>query len=133
DAQKKLFDYADGRSLSVLPHVQLAISEQNRELVEPMIESLKQTFVSKNGTALPEIFVFIDNYDDFSDLFDRKSKPLTDLANVARRYGSEGLHVVIATGSSSSEDLFKVLTRSKTGLALDAEAAGKPPFNLTAA
>ena len=133
DAQKKLFDYAEGRSLAVLPHVQLAISEQNRELVEPMIESLKQTFVSKNGTALPEIFVFIDNYDDFSDLFDRKSKPLTDLANVARRYGSEGLHVVIATGSSASEDLFKVLTRSKTGLALDAEAAGKPPFNLTAA
>src|SRR5690606_7106717 len=32
-----------------------------------------------------------------------------------------------------SEDLFKVLTRSKTGLALDAEAAGKPPFNLTSA
>jgi type VII secretion protein EccCb len=133
DAQKKLFDYAEGRTLANLPHVQLAISEQNREMVEPVIESLKQTFINKNGTALPEIFVFIDNYDDFSDLFDRKSKPLTDLANVARRYGSEGLHVVIATGASASEDLFKVLTRSKTGLALDAEAAGKPPFNLTSA
>lgn len=133
DAQKKMFDYGGKRSLTELPHVQLAISEQNRELVEPLIESLRATFAGKNGTELPEIFVFIDNYDDFSDLFDRKSKPLTDLANTARRYGSEGLHVVIATGAPSSEDLFKVLTRSKTGLALDADAAGKAPFNLSAA
>ncbi len=133
DAQRRMFDYGGTRTLADLPHVQIAISEQNREMVEPVIESVKQTFQNKNGTALPEIFLFIDNYDDFSDLFDRKSKPLTDLANIARRYGSEGLHVVIATGASASEDLFKVLTRSKTGLALDAEAAGKPPFNLTAA
>lgn len=133
DAQRKMFDYGGKRSLAELPHVQIAISEQNREMVEPMIESLRQAFQNKNGTELPEIFLFIDNYDDFSDLFDRKSKPLTDLANVARRYGSEGLHVVVAVGASASEDLFKVLTRSKTGLALDAEAAGKAPFNLTAA
>ena len=77
--------------------------------------------------------MLIANSEAFRAVFDRRSKPLTDLASIDRRDGSEGLHVVSATGASASEDLFKVLTRSKTGLALDAEAAGKPPFNLTAA
>ncbi|MCU0463173.1 MAG: hypothetical protein MUF38_01245 [Anaerolineae bacterium] len=132
DAQRRLFQYgeAEERSLTRLPHVRLAISEQNRDDIGVMMESLRQAFVHREGGALPEIFIFIDNYDDFADLMDRKLLP--EFANLARRYGSDGLHLVVASGASSSDELFKVLTRSKYGLALDAESGGKAPFNITA-
>ncbi|GIK27743.1 MAG: hypothetical protein IT298_10415 [Chloroflexi bacterium] len=133
DAQKRMFEFAEGKSLANLPHVRAAISEQNREMIDPLIESLRALYTSEGSANRPELFIFIDNYDDFSDLFDRKAKPLTDLANLARRYGSDGLHFVIGMGASPTEDLLKVITRSKVGLALDPEAAGKAPFNLTAA
>jgi len=131
DAQRRLFQYGEQeeRTLTRIPHVRLAISEQNRDQMDVMMESLKQTYAHRDPT-LPEIFIFIDNYDDFADLMDRKTLP--DFANLARRYGAEGLHVVIASGASSSDELFKVVTRSKYGLALDAESGGKAPFNLTA-
>lgn len=131
DAQRRLFQYGEQehRTLTRLPHVRLAISEQNREQIDVMVESIKQTYTNRDG-SLPEIFIFIDNYDDFGDLMERKFLP--DFANLARRYGAEGLHVVIASGTPSSDELFKVITRSKYGLALDAESGGKAPFNLTA-
>ena len=131
DAQRRLFQYGEKeeRTLTRLPHVRLAISEQNREQMDVMMESLKQTYANR-GADLPEIFIFIDNYDDFSDLMDRKVLP--EFATMARRYGAEGLHVVIASGASSSDELFKVVTRSKYGLALDAESGGKAPFNIAA-
>lgn len=131
DAQRRLFQYGEQeeRTLTRIPHVRLAISEQNREQMDVMMESLKQTYAQR-GAALPEIFIFIDNYDDFGDLMERKFLP--DFANLARRYGAEGLHVVIASGTPASDELFKVITRSKYGLALDAESGGKAPFNLSA-
>lgn len=131
DSQRRLFQYAEQeeRTLTRIPHVRLAISEQNREQIDVMMESLKQTYAHRDGN-LPEIFIFIDNYDDFGDLMERKLLP--DFANLARRAGAEGLHVVIASGSPSSDELFKVITRSKYGMALDAEGGSKAPFNLTA-
>ncbi|MCU0474580.1 MAG: hypothetical protein MUC99_00440 [Anaerolineae bacterium] len=131
DAQRRLFQYGDAeaRTLTRLPHVRMAISEQTREQIDVMMEALKQTYAHRDA-SLPEIFIFIDNYDDFGDLMERKLLP--EFANLARRYGAEGLHVVIASGSPSSDELFKVVTRSKYGLALDAESGGKAPFNITA-
>jgi hypothetical protein len=92
---------------------------------------LRAMYLGEQTETRPELFIFIDNYDDFSDLIDRKSFP--ELANIVRRYGTEGLHVVLAAGTPSPDDLFKVITRSKVGLALDAESAGRGPFSLAAA
>jgi DNA segregation ATPase FtsK/SpoIIIE-like protein len=131
DSQRRLFQYgeAEERTLTRIPHVRMAISEQNRDDIPMMMDALRQTYANREG-GLPEIFIFVDNYDDFSDLMDRKLLP--DFANMARRYGAEGLHVVVASGASASDELFKVITRSKYGLALDAESGGKAPFNITA-
>jgi hypothetical protein len=76
----------------------------------------------------PDIFVIIDNYDDFRDLANNQQQ--TEIADMSRKFGAEGLHFVIASlPGSMSDDLRKNIAKSRYGLALDANTATNTPFN----
>ncbi|MCB0205781.1 MAG: hypothetical protein KDH89_13245, partial [Anaerolineae bacterium] len=66
DTQRKLTEYGGQRKLEDLPHVLAAVSEP--EVLEGLVEKLKtegEHLVA--GTTERELFVFIDNFDDFSE------------------------------------------------------------------
>jgi DNA segregation ATPase FtsK/SpoIIIE, S-DNA-T family len=104
DMQRKLFDYGGKRRLNELPHVVATISEQEQlaELVANLEQEAKQLAL---GTASQQLFVVVDNFDDFND--DLSSQQQQRLALVAKRHGRDGLHFIMATtpeaGANASE------------------------------
>jgi len=126
DAAKRMFDYNGKSTLADLPHVDYAISEQNKTDMATMIAHLQKIY-SQPGKK-PDIYVVIDNYDDFRDLANNQQQ--TEIADMSRKFGAEGLHFVIAClPGSMSDDLRKNIAKSRYGLALDANTATNTPFN----
>ncbi|MDX2076383.1 MAG: FtsK/SpoIIIE domain-containing protein [bacterium] len=126
DSAKRLFDYGGKHTLADLPHVDYAISEQNKDEMTTMMAHIQKIY-SQPGKK-PDIYVIIDNYDDFRDLANNQQQ--TDIADMSRKYGAEGLHFVIAClPGSMSDDLRKNIGKSRYGLALDPNTATNTPFN----
>jgi len=126
DSAKRMFDYGGKLSLSDLPHVDYAISEQNKDDMTSMMAHIQKIY-SQPGKK-PEIYVIIDNFDDFRDLANNQQQ--TDIADMSRKYGAEGLHFVISClPGSMSDDLRKNIGKSRYGLALDPNTATNTPFN----
>jgi hypothetical protein len=84
----------------------------------------------------PSVVVIIDNYDEFASIAGRKG--LEELAELARKYGSQGLHVIIGnsiSGMRTRDDLIKQVESPRYSLVLqDVEAVrnmgGKVPYAL---
>ena len=101
DLQQKFFTYGGNRTLGELPHVITTISEI--EELEAFLINLKNEcdVLTTEGTA-HEVFVIIDNFDDFSDELKQARDADKELATIARRYGRDGIHFVISTMPDSS-------------------------------
>ncbi len=138
DRQQRFFDYRGRHSLADLPHVLATACEP--EDTAQLIESLRAQYEGSADQPTPrEIFVLIDNYDDFGDLVPRdRDEHYKILGDLARRHAPKGLHFVIS-GSVSAvrplEEFIKRIWESRFGLALQtAEAVealnARPPYGL---
>jgi hypothetical protein len=130
DMQRKLIEYGGKHRLDEIPHVLMAVSEL--EQLESLLENLKkecETLVSQDATH--HLFVFIDNFDDFSDEVEsNRSLPREllnlprELAGLVRKHGRDGLHMIISGGvEGGASDLRRRVQSSNFGIGLRTEQA----------
>jgi len=123
DVQRRFVDYDGEHRLDELPHVLAAISEA--EELEGLLSNLQNECeaLTTQDTGR-ELFIIIDNYDDLSEEIERNRDLSRDLATLARRYGRDGLHVIIAgTLDSSLSDLRRRVQGSNFGIGLQTSQA----------
>jgi DNA segregation ATPase FtsK/SpoIIIE-like protein len=121
DMQRKFFEYGGQHQLDELPHVVATISEA--EQVQELIQHLKHEgdLLTAQSDTRYEVFVLIDNFDEFSDEIsrDRSANMVGELAALARRYGRNGLHFVIAgTLDGNRTDFQRRIQASNLGIGL---------------
>lgn len=151
DTKQTLFNYGGEVSLGNLPHVVHTASEP--EEVDEFVKRLtaefdteKQQILRQRSDAFrsedapdPAVVVVIDNYDEFTTIAGRQG--ITDLSELARKYGSRGLHFVVGnslSGMRTRDELTKQIESPRYSLVLqDAEAVrnmgGKVPYALAKA
>jgi hypothetical protein len=118
DMQGRLADYDGEQKLDELPHVLASITEL--EQIGSLVTSLKQECpVIAEEDSGRELFIFIDNFDDFVEELNRERELNEDLSTLARRYGRDGLHFVIAGAlDSSMNELRRRVQSSNYGVGL---------------
>ena len=84
DTQRKMIEYGGERKLTDLPFVLAAISEI--EEMEGLLANLRSEGERLAGSGR-ELFVFIDNFDDFSEEVETSRNLPRDLAGLVRRFG----------------------------------------------
>jgi DNA segregation ATPase FtsK/SpoIIIE-like protein len=118
DLQGKFAKYGGQHKLDELPHVVTVITEV--EQVEELVAQLK-TECEILATQAPgyEVFVLVDNFDDFSEEIEKNRDLPRELAGMARRYGGDGLHFIIAgTLDSGLSELRRRVQSSNYGIGL---------------
>jgi DNA segregation ATPase FtsK/SpoIIIE-like protein len=127
DFQQRFFKYGGAHTLADLPHVLAAVSE--KEGLTEVLARLQYEYTARPaGEPRPEIFLIADNYDDFTNIVGpaTRATEYRDLAELARKYGPEGLHVVLCGSLSimrSMDDLVKQVVAPRYGLGLDSSDA----------
>ncbi len=134
DFQQRFFRYAGAggnhHTLGDLPHVLAAISEV--EELKKAVTDLKAEYEEPKptGWTRPEIFFISDNYDDWSRVVgsgtDPKVTAYKDLADMARKYGPEGLHFVMCgsiQATRSTDEFMRQVMAPRYGFGLDATDA----------
>jgi DNA segregation ATPase FtsK/SpoIIIE, S-DNA-T family len=121
DLQNRLQDHGGSSDLAVLPHVAHSINDIDQ--FEALVDWLELA-----APALAEskrkLLVFIDNFDELAEELDSKMALKTRLSRLLRRYGRDGLHVVVTVGTEQSMgDVRKRLQASGYGLGLRTDAA----------
>jgi DNA segregation ATPase FtsK/SpoIIIE-like protein len=118
DMQRKFVEYGGERKLSQLPHVLAVITEV--EQVNGLLSSLKvEAETLANQSSGRSLFIIIDNFDDFSEEIESDRNLPRELAGLARRYGRDGLHFIIAgTLDSGVSDLRRRVQSANFGLGL---------------
>jgi DNA segregation ATPase FtsK/SpoIIIE-like protein len=139
DSQGTLFDYPGGAtSLSALPHVLAVVSEvvdeenpKSMTLAET-IRHLRYEYEVLPARQAPkrEVFIFIDNYDDFQDL---KPGNISELTNLTRsRQGRPAVHFIVCGTPLSmprSNELVKRVAATRFGMAMDLHTVTQSIFN----
>jgi hypothetical protein len=125
DFQQRFFKYGGQHTLGDLPHVLMTVSEQAQ--MAQVVENLKYEYQSERDDR-PEIFVISDNYDDWANVVGSptRAKEYGDLAELARKFGPEGLHFVMCgslTIARGQDDLMKQVLSPRFGLGLDSSDA----------
>ncbi|MCB9137924.1 MAG: NACHT domain-containing protein [Caldilineaceae bacterium] len=138
DIQRRFIDYGGGQTLAALPHTVAAVTELDE--LPPLLAALQNECIDLAvQTAVKEqeqeIFVFIDNFDDFEEELSFEQQK--QMAQMARRYGRDGLHFVIAGAlDGSGGELRRRIQASNYGIglrtaqALDNLRVGKHPAGL---
>ena len=123
DMQRKFNDYGGERRLDELPHVLMAISEV--EEVAELIEHLQSECEALTSQDVEhELFIIIDNFDDFSEEIERQRDLSQTLATLARRHGGDGLHFVIGGALDSGiTELKRRVQAANYGIGLRTESA----------
>jgi DNA segregation ATPase FtsK/SpoIIIE-like protein len=123
DFQQRLFKYGGQHTLGDLPHVLETVSE--KEELTAVIEKLQYEYLERPGDLpRPAIFVLADSYDEFGNVVGSptRSPEFSDMAELARKFGTEELHFVIGGSLSitrSMDDLMKQVVSSRYGLGLE--------------
>lgn len=119
DLSHRFAKYGGERNLLELPHVVTAVFEaEELDALLPLLKNECAAFA--NSVNKREIFVIIDNFDDFAEETERPRDPRVrevprELATMARRYGREGLHFIMATGLDSTNTRTNVLYQRVRG------------------
>ena len=127
DFQQRFFKYGGQHTLGDLPHVLEAISE--KEQLTAAIDKLMYEYTARPaGEPRPEMFIIADNYDDFTNVVGSptRAKEYADMAELARKYGPEGLHFVMCGSLGimrAMDDFMKQVVSPRYGLGLDASDA----------
>lgn len=95
DPQRRFVEYGGRHVLTELPHV-VAVAHEVKELAGllPMLREQAEQLAAK--TAGREVFVIVDNYDDIAEDLEQQDALARELGYLARRYGRDGLHFVLA-------------------------------------
>lgn len=100
DMRDKLIHYDGQSSLADLPHTLAILVDE--EGIPELVERLNREAKALSGSEQKrQLFVIIDNYDDFADGLKGPGNQDNALAFLARRYGQDGIHFV-AAGSMKS-------------------------------
>jgi DNA segregation ATPase FtsK/SpoIIIE-like protein len=136
DTQRRLVDYGGQHRLSDLPHVWHALQEVD-QLAQILPQLQAECAKMAEAPGRPELFIVIDNYDDFGDELDANRVLAGQMAHLARRYGRDGLHFIIAGSlEGAGNDLRRRVQSSnfglglRTGNSLDALRVNKRPAGL---
>jgi len=133
DLQRKFVEYGGAHTLANLPHILATVCEV--EELNAVVNQLKrECALRQQGEMGRELFVLIDNFDDFSEQIENSSAA-RDLALLARSHGRAGLHFIIATAPESSfNDLRRQIYAANFAVGLQtieaveaARAAKRPP------
>jgi len=117
DLQQRFIDFGGEQKMDELPHVITAVTEI--EQVESFVANLKaECRVLADEDSNRELFVIIDNFDDFADEIERMRDVARDLASLTRRYGRDGLHIIVGGMLDSSSDLRRRVQQSNYGIGL---------------
>jgi DNA segregation ATPase FtsK/SpoIIIE, S-DNA-T family len=132
DFQRKFIEYDGQHRLDELPHVIAAVSEvEELEALLPRLKAECEAMATQDSER--ELFIIIDNFDDLIEEIERARELPRDLAGLARRFGRDGLHIIIAGSLDNMNDLRKRVQASNYGLglrsaqALDALKVTRPP------
>ncbi|HLU09494.1 MAG TPA: FtsK/SpoIIIE domain-containing protein, partial [Oceanobacillus sp.] len=133
DYQGGLADYGGRRRLDELPHVIGGqVITETSQMVE-LVEQLENEFIHTRNRPPREVFVLMDSYEEMDELAPHNA-PIDirkRLGDLARRYGRQGLHFVLAgmrSSFSSGDELVRPVTANRFGLAMDVETAESSPF-----
>jgi DNA segregation ATPase FtsK/SpoIIIE-like protein len=122
DRQRTLFEYGGKHRLGELPHVLAAVSEEDQ--IKALAEHLKQECELLSERQTPgEIFVMIDNYDDFAAEIEKNHQLSNDFVGLARRYGRDGLHFILAGTPNNTHNLRRIAQSANYGIGLRSESA----------
>lgn len=123
DMQDRFAKYGGERNFTELPHVLTYLTEV--EQVAPLMELLQNECMAMNqGSTDRELFIIVDNFDDFSEELERERDQMRELATLARRYGTDGLHFVIGGALDSGiSDLRRRVQSSNYGIGLRTASA----------
>ncbi len=117
DLQQRFVDFGGERSLNDIPHVVTAVTDP--EQIEPLVNNLKaECRVLAAEDSNRELFVIIDNFDDFAEEIERLRDAARDLSGLARRYGRDGLHIIVAGNLDTSSELRRRVQQSNYGIGL---------------
>ena len=117
DLQQRFIDFNGKRRLDELPHVVTAVTEI--EQIETFVANLKvECHILANEDSDRELFVIIDNFDDFAEELERLRDAARDLAMLTRRYGRDGLHIIVGGMLDSRNDLQRRVQQSNYGIGL---------------
>lgn len=133
DYQGGMTDYGGTYRLSDLPHVVGQETLNEGIHLHNLAEQLENEFIYTPNRTPREIYVLIDTYEDFDEIAStpEHGDARKRLGDLARRYGKQGLHFVIAglrNGLSSSDELIRPVSANRYGLAMDTETAESAPF-----
>jgi hypothetical protein len=122
DRQRTLFEYGGKHRLGELPHVLAAVSEEDQ--IKALAEHLKQECELLSERQTPgEIFVMIDNYDDFAAEIEKNHQLSNEFVGLARRYGRDGLHFILAGTPNNTHNLRRIAQSANYGIGLRSESA----------
>jgi hypothetical protein len=98
-----------------------------------LVEQLENEFIHTRNRPPREVFVMMDSYEEMDELAPHTA-PIDirkRLGDLARRYGRQGLHFVVAgmrTSFGTGDELVRPVTANRFGLAMDVETAESSPF-----
>ena len=123
DLQRRFLEYGGRHRLSELPHVVAAITEI--EQFDPVLASLqREGDLMLKRESSREIFVLIDNFEDFNEEIESARTLVRDLGTLVRRYGRDGLHFIAAAGpDTSTGELRRRIQSANLGIGLRTAAA----------
>lgn len=106
DPQCRFAEYGGQHSLNELPHIVATVNEvPELAALLSLLRAEGELLATRASTR--EVFILIDNFDDISEEIDRHQNLAQELGNLARRYGREGLHFVLAGSMESGPNEFK--------------------------
>ncbi|RME52990.1 MAG: hypothetical protein D6790_18150, partial [Caldilineae bacterium] len=117
DLRRSFVNYGGQRTLGDLPHTLACITEA--EALPPVVERLQaEGKALQEGHSTRRIFVVIDNFDDLHEELQQQAV-YSGLAEVARRYGQDGIHFVVAASAiDTSSPLRRPLAAANYGIIL---------------
>ncbi|MER2598589.1 MAG: FtsK/SpoIIIE domain-containing protein [Caldilineales bacterium] len=130
DTQRKLMDYGGQHKVSDLPHVLAAVSEiEDLEALltnltaEGVLMAVANAAAGVNARAR-ELFIFIDNFDDFSEELESQRSLMDGFSRLLRRFQREGMHFVVAFApEASTSDVRRRILSSNYGIGLQTSQA----------
>ncbi len=140
DLQQRLLKYGGNYELDQLPHVRLALFDEDE--VQPFGDALSAGAEGLGKSNGPKsIFLIVDNYDAFEDAVKRERKLTEEIGRLARRKGTDGFHLILAGSSDilrGSDDIRRQVKSPRFGIAIQSTDAvqnlnGRVPRALAAA
>jgi len=131
DFQRRLFNYGGHYRLDHLPHVLTRpgkldepggvseVAELEQVIIALQTEFAERRAVGKQGVP---VVIVIDNYDDVGAVLSANRPLAVRMGEMARQYGTEGLHFVVAGSTTMlrGDEFMRQVSAPRYGLGLDA-------------